>query len=144
MAKPGRPTKLTPKVCKAIVGYVEEGNFLNTAAALAHVAPITAANWITHGRKERDRIEAGGEPDPNEARYLDFLELIDAARAKAEAEHVAVIRRCAAEGDRKASEFWLTHASDNWKPNVQKDGEMPDGLKGLVDILERARAERHG
>jgi len=144
MAKTGRRTKLTPTVHRAIVRAVRAGNFLETAAALGHVDRTTVFSWLARGRKERDRFAKGEEPDPDEGIFLDFLDAIETAEAAAEAEHVAVIRKCAKSGDRKASEFYLTHKADRWKPGRDPEADAPDSLRGLVDMLAKARAERHG
>jgi hypothetical protein len=85
----GRPTKLTPEIQDEIVGYVEEGNYLNIAALLAGVPAPTVKEWYYRGRgTDRDRPMA--EP------YASFAFAIDKAKAKAEKEMVDQLKEAGA------------------------------------------------
>ena len=61
--------KFSPERCDRIVGLLGEGNYPDVAAKAVGVNPKTVRRWTACGRTEDDRIEAGGEPDPDEAAY---------------------------------------------------------------------------
>ncbi len=75
----GRPTKLTPEVQATIVQVVEEGNYFETAAAIAGISKVTLYSWIEKG-------EAGDEP------FAEFLNALKDAEAKAERQALADVR----------------------------------------------------
>ena len=141
MASPGRPTKLTPKTCKAIVGYVADGNFFETACAAAGIDKATGHRWLVRGKAERDRIQKGADPILEEAPYREFRDAIEKARATPITELTNLLMIEARDGDRKAMEYLLGRLSP---PQPQQSVDVPDSIAGLVDILQRARAERHG
>lgn len=103
----GRPAKLTPAVRDAIVDNVLKGAYLETAALAAGVAVSTFHSWKARANEARSVIEnapgstpqealaANGKDWKEEARYLEFLELLEAARAWVEGQVVHSLQRSA-------------------------------------------------
>ena len=88
--RPGQ-IKFTPERCDRIVGLLGEGNYPDVVAKAVGVNPKTVRRWTARGRTEDDRIEAGGEPDPDEAAYRDFAVNYDRSIAQSE---IDLLRQC--------------------------------------------------
>lgn len=78
----GRPTKLTPDVHEKIVAAIRAGNYIETAAHYAGVAPGTVFRWL----KEAD------EPGAHRAK-VEFREAVNHARAESEMRVIGQIQR---------------------------------------------------
>jgi hypothetical protein len=91
-ARMGRPLELDDATGGAIVASMREGNYLETAAALAGVTKWTVRNWIRRGAKEAKRRRAGEALDAEGALFADFFTSVEKARAEAEADDLAAIR----------------------------------------------------
>lgn len=91
-SKPGHPGLLTPELQDEIVRHLELGNYLNTVCRFVGVGESTVYEWLARGRQEAARLAKGDEPDPDEARYFEFLVRIDRADVNVEvsAERVLV------------------------------------------------------
>ncbi|MFI6496660.1 hypothetical protein [Nonomuraea typhae] len=76
----GRPTKLTSELQERLCGYVRDGQYLATAAALAGVHESTVHRWMQQG-----------EPEDAPKAFRDFREALTRARAEAEAAMVEVV-----------------------------------------------------
>jgi len=98
--KTGRPTKLTKQVKDAILLAVTAGNFLTVAAAYAGIAETTLYKWIERG-------EAGEQP------FKEFAESLKKARANAEVQSVALIRKAANGGTWQAAAWYLERSAHN-------------------------------
>ena len=103
----GRPSKLTPERAQAIALAVSEGHYLQHAAAAAGVARSTVHNWLARGQKARERLDGGGEPEPDEEPYLDFLEALEGAEKCAAELGIAPIRDAMERGDWRAAAWYL-------------------------------------
>ena len=55
-AKAGRPSKLTPQVCKMICRYVKEGNTYRVAALCSGIGEDTFRRWKNSGRKAKSGL----------------------------------------------------------------------------------------
>jgi hypothetical protein len=84
--KRGRPTKRTPDVEARIVEAVRAGNYIETAAAYAGIGKSTLYEW--------------------QAKYPDFADALQRARAEAEVRDVTLIRQ-AARTQWQAAAWWL-------------------------------------
>jgi hypothetical protein len=91
----GRIPLLSPEVAERIVTGVAAGNTVVEAAASGGVSRGTFLGWMARGRSERARLESDpdAEPAEREARYVDLLDRVEAARASAEVSAVAIVRR---------------------------------------------------
>lgn len=79
----GRPSKFTDEARQIIVDCSRRGVFAHVAARAAGVSPSTFYAWMAAGHAEEKRVEAGSEPDPAAAAYLEFSEDVNRARATA-------------------------------------------------------------
>lgn len=116
-----RPTKLTPDVHKLIVGMIEAGNFIETAAAAAGVDRDTIRNWLKRGARSR-----GGA-------FRDFRDAVVQAQARAEATLVGLVA-LAANGE-------APEVDENG--TVLRPGSPPKWQAGAW-LLERKHPERWG
>lgn len=84
LTKPPHPqSKLNAEVAAAICEGVALGNYPATAAAAAGIGKTTFEGWLQKGEREPDSV------------YAEFAALVETARAQAESENVAVIKRAA-------------------------------------------------
>ena len=121
----GRPSKLTPERAQAIALAVSEGHYLQHAAAAAGVARSTVHNWLARGRLARERLDGGGEPEPDEEPYLDFLEALEGAEKCAAELGIAPIRAAMERGDWRAGAWYLERRfPGHWRPGA--DGGARD------------------
>lgn len=81
---PGRPSQLTPELQAKIVQVVRAGNYLKTAAQYNGVGESTLRLWLQKGRAAAEARDHGEEVPPDQARYLEFLEVITVAQTAAE------------------------------------------------------------
>jgi hypothetical protein len=89
-------TKLNPEVQRRICQAVAKGHYFKTAAIMAGRNPDTVQNWFDRGAREASGI------------YRRFHQAILKARLRAEARAIQHVVN-AADGDWKASAWWLTH-----------------------------------
>lgn len=82
----GRPTKYTEQRVERILQAIRDGNYMETAARLAGIAPSTLYEW----RNE----------------FPDFSEAVETARAEAEERNIATIQ-AAAPQQWQAAAWWL-------------------------------------
>lgn len=95
-----------PRV-ERLVDALKAGNFIDHACDYAGIGRSTIYRWLDRGQNEYDRIEAGGEPDPIEAQYLELWDTIKKARAGAFVRNVALIQQAANNGTWQAAAWWL-------------------------------------
>jgi|SRR5215211_593549 len=91
-----RPTKLTPKVHRRLVGLTKAGVFLKESATFAGVTRPTVYSWIRRGEAEETRQDDGEPPNEAEEPYVEFAQQMRQARAQANVMDMMVIRRAAA------------------------------------------------
>lgn len=76
----GRPSKLTKAIQNQIVKMLEQGNYLETAAAAVNIPPQTIRQWLAKGKGRVNK------------QYMDFRAAVMRAQAQAEARDIANIR----------------------------------------------------
>jgi hypothetical protein len=133
----GRPTKLTPDIHRAIVTALEAGNYQDDSAAYAGVSTSALYNWMARGRAERERVEAGEKPRKAEAIFVEFVDAVESARAKAAVRHVANIAKAANEGAWQASAWYLERSyPQKWGRLNRTEISGPDGgpIETRVDL----------
>ena len=143
----GRPTKLTDEIADQLVTLLGSGNYDETAALAAGISARTLRGWLQRGRESAH---------PDDEPYRRLRTRTDEARAKGEAAHVARVSRAAAEGDWKASAWFLERAyPERWaRPAVRPAaaepppevllGPTPDDPFAEVDELAAKRRDRAG
>ncbi len=90
IAKPGRPTTLTPEVHQKIVEAVMAGVPIAIAALMQGISNRTVEDWLARGRGTDDRAP--------ESPWLEFAVDVDKARAQSKAARIANIRAIARGG----------------------------------------------
>jgi len=142
VAKRGRkaPKLDDPKV-KLLLQALSAGNYVEVSCAYAGLSVGAVYQWLDKGGKEKVRISNGGEPDPDKATYVELLEAIESARAKAVVANVAVIQQAARNGTWQAAAWWLE------RTNPQQFGRKVQAeVTGRISIddLERRMLELIG
>jgi predicted DNA-binding protein YlxM (UPF0122 family) len=100
--------KLTPEITEIICEHIEKGNSFETAAQAVGICRDTIYDWMKRGEKS----------EPN---FLQFLQSIKKARAKAEMRYVAVIDKAAAsEKNWTAAAWWLERTNSKQWGNKQE------------------------
>ena len=110
-----RPTKLTEPVRERVVTAIRAGNYAESAARAAGIAPSTYYRWIERGEREREGI------------HRDFLEAVRLAEAEAEVHAVALIRRAMAEDWRAALAYLERRYPGRWRRHTSTELTGPDG-----------------
>lgn len=107
----GRIGNLTPEAQKLIVDRLEIGMLQEQAALSSGIPTATYYYWLKRGRNERDRLTADlyAPVDPNEEKYLEFLEAVERARAQAVARYVTKLHKIA-DKNVTAITWWLERA----------------------------------
>lgn len=101
---PGRPRKISPEITDRVVDTLLDGNYLETAAAVAGISKATLYRWLRMAEElEARALELVDDDDPNADIYshvdprewplLDFRHAVKSAEAWAEAELVRNVRR---------------------------------------------------
>jgi hypothetical protein len=108
----GRPVQLTPAVHAQIVEAIRQGNFAHVAAAAAGVPRSTFFRWKQHGT-------AG------EARYVPFVEAIEAAEAYADTHAVAVITTAMRDDPKDAAWYLERKHPKRWGRRDRRDPVTP-------------------
>ena len=104
---PHRPTLLDDEKLETIVEALRNGTAAAHAIRAAGVAKSTYYSWLTRGREERDRRNAGLKPDTKEEPFLDFLDATEKAEAEGAALHMQNIAQTALNGTWQASAWIL-------------------------------------
>jgi hypothetical protein len=144
----GRPTRLTQETADRIVGTVADGNHITTACASAGVSRAALYSWLERGENARQAAEAGDPVDADEVRFLDFLDRLALARARAEMCAVEVIQRGMAGGFVISEEPLLDVdrqpvRDDNGEILWKRQYAQPDGRLALA-YLARSRPDLWG
>jgi transposase-like protein len=103
----GRRTILDEAKQKLIVDALTAGNYIETAAKIAGVAPASIYSWLDKGRTASDLIQAGHDIDENDRIYMEFAEAVEKARAQAEARNLLLIQQAAQSGTWQAAAWYL-------------------------------------
>jgi len=136
-----KPSKVDDPKVKLLLQALSAGNYVEVSCAYAGISVATVYQWLEKGRQEKQRIENGGKPDPNKATYVELLEAIETARAKAVVANVAIIQQAARNGTWQAAAWWLERTNPQQfgrKVQAEVTGRIS------VDDLERRMLELIG
>lgn len=95
----GRPTRCNAKLIETICQRIVEGEYQESAALAVGISRATFFQWKAKGEEARTRLAAGGSVPNNQLIYVDFLDAVEEARAKAEARVIAALQRSALGGE---------------------------------------------
>jgi hypothetical protein len=118
----GRPSKLTKERRDLFVTAIREGNYVETAAAVAGISKTSIYNWMARGREAKS-----GE-------FFAFLEAVKEAEAFAERTAVGQVRRAGATDTRNwaaAMTFLERRFRDRWA----RPAQTTEPVGGGRDIL---------
>lgn len=129
--KPGRgrpvgTTKLTAEVQETIVTAIRQGNYLETAAALAGIHKDTFYDWIIKGANAQE-----GD------RYRIFSDTVYEALAESETQAVEAIRRAGEEHDVTRMRTIVKPLLDYGRPVLDADGNQ----LYIEEIIEESTVE---
>jgi hypothetical protein len=140
-----RPTKLSPEVHQRIVAAIRAGNYAGPAARSAGVSEATFYRWMEGGRKQKRGI------------YRDFYDDVERAKADAEVEAVAYVRKAMPKDWRACMSYLERRNPDRWRRRDSHEHtgagggpvriadamfEDPEIRKELREILRRAGRAR--
>ena len=138
-------TKLNPERQSRIVEALTQGNYIETAARYAGITPAGFYKWMHRGNTERQRIQDGGEPNPAEEIYVEFVEAVEKARSQAEMRNVGLIQKAAVDGTWQAAAWFLERSyprrwgrSDRVE-HVGADGGPVDVQVSVDDLEEKVK-----
>lgn len=132
----GRPIELTDAVLARIAKHASEGNYLETAVDLEGVSIHSVRELIRNGNKELRRMPLDGDskPEPGLERAVTFARAMKKARAKAELDDLAAIKRA-------GKTQWQAHAwrlerrqPDRWARTNRHEHSGPGGKPISVGV----------
>jgi transposase-like protein len=100
-------TKLNPERQARIVEALAQGNYIETAARYSGITPQGFYKWMNRGLAERERLQDGAEPNPDETPYVEFVDAVEKARSQAEMRNVGLIQKAAVDGTWQAAAWYL-------------------------------------
>ena len=133
MAGPGRPTKFTPAVRRAILKAIGNGNTYLDAAECAGISKELLRQWIKKGKSQ----------EPDNAEFLAFFARIKKAKARA---RMIAVRNIRAAGRKQWQAFawWLERMyPEDWGDHKREIRELLKDLKELRKMVDE-HAERNG
>lgn len=136
-----RPIILDKTVQQNIVDAILAGNYLETAAQYVGVSRATLFDWLAKGREAQAQMQKGLELIPNGETYSDFLDAVESARARAEVQAIAGMRKSALE-HWQANAWWLERSFPKKYGRVDRtEITGADGAAISIDLnAERTRA----
>jgi transposase-like protein len=135
-----RPTKLDAQVTSALTTAIRAGNYTETAARHAGIAPSTFYEWMQRG-EQRD---AKGEPV--HPQFAEFREAVKKAEADAEAYAVGQVRLAMQDSWQAAMTYLERRHPERWGRRTVLEHTGPGGgaVEAKVDVTdERTRELAH-
>jgi len=128
MTEKGRPTKLNYELIDQIAELVRNGNYIETASAVAGINKNSLYRWLKRGAREEERLAKNPKLKGKieEKIYVDFSNAVKKAMAESEADDLENIKKASRE-DWKASAWRLERRFPNrWgrKEKVDIDANM--------------------
>lgn len=133
----GRPSLLTPQLQERLIDALKTGCYVEDAASYVGISRATVFAWMDRGLKERNRLQAfpDAEPDEKETPYLNFLDAVETARAAAQLRAVAQIQKAAADGTWQAAAWYLERsAPKKWGRKEHTEITGAEGGPLRVDV----------
>lgn len=80
--KPGRRSKLDADVNTIICSLLADGVTIGVACQASGITYSTYYDWMERGRRQIALVESGAEPDPDEEKFMRFVESTATAEAQ--------------------------------------------------------------
>ncbi len=96
-------SKLTPELQEQLIKYIEAGNYVKIACQAVGIAEKTYYRWVKRGEKASELEEKEKKIPKSEKVYLDYLDTIKKAEAKAIIRNVFIIQKAADKIFRRAT-----------------------------------------
>lgn len=135
-----RSTKLTPELMRKFCGLIEEGNYVNTAAALCFVTERAIYNWLDEAQGKRDSTGKKNTDFTPRPETIEFYEKFHEALARSEANVLARIRDAAVDPRNWTAAAWYLERKfpDRWgkidRAKVEVTGKDGEPLHGVLAV----------
>ena len=132
--KAGQPSKITDALIAEVCGYIEEGNFIDTAAVCAGIHYCTYYNWAKWGDKNHHDFKGG--------LYEKFFKAVKDAERHAEREVLLKLYEAKGMGWTKFAWVLERRWPAKWGRSFQllPQSQHEDGVKGIEQTQEAMRA----
>lgn len=131
-------SKLTPELLEQIVQYIKVGNYNKDACQAVGISERVYYKWLKRGEKALKLEEKGNKIPKKEEIYVQFVQSIKKAKAKAVIRNVLVIQT-AAKKSWQAAAWWLerSHHKD-WgiKKQIGGIGEEPLPVPTVTVVID--------
>jgi len=131
--KNGRPTKINDALIEKVCEYIEEGNFIDTAAVCAGINYCTYYNWIKWGDERHQDFKGGA--------YEKFFKAVKDAERRGENHILQCLFN--AEGKNWIRYAWVLERRfpAKWGRRFQQlpASQAEDGVKGIEQAQEALR-----
>jgi len=137
----GRPSRLTPKLHRTIVGLIRNGNYEIAACRAVGVAGSTYGLWKKRGREDREKAQAKGIDvleisDEEKSTYWNFLDDIQRALGEAEVKFQHIISEAALKSWQAAAWMLERKYPDRWGRRDRMEHTGRDG--GPIEVARAA------
>lgn len=145
----GRPTKLTAALTAEVAKHLRQGNYVETAAALAGISKTTLYLFLRNGARLRGMIDSTPSTTltREELLLVEFSITVLAASAQAEANGVNCIAEAARRGEWRA-QAWLLERRHPKRWRLTESGESDcaegkaiDACDATTDLMKLSNAE---
>lgn len=135
MKQIGRKPILTPKVIKFACDLIASGEFDNAVAGYVGVSEVTWHKWKSKGQEVKEQIQENEaySPTKREQLYLEFIESLEKAYAKAEMNAINNIRDASKKDWRAAAWFLERRYNGNWSKIAKATGTTPQHLQNFLE-----------
>ena len=96
-------SKLTPELQEQLIKYIEAGNYVKIACQMVGIGKTAHYTWMERGKKASELEEKEKKIPKSEKVYLDYLDTIKKAEAKAIIRNVFIIQKAADKTFRRAN-----------------------------------------
>ena len=103
----GRPTKFNAARVKCILLSLRQGNYIETASAIAGINKVTLYSWLKLANYARERLSKGEDITNEQWRFIGFLNALEKAQAQSEADDLHLIGEAGRKGSWQANAWRL-------------------------------------
>ena len=127
----------------ALTARVREGQTLETAARLAGIHRDTFHDWRRRGSAAAEARATGAAVDQAELPFLELHDVVEVARAQAQADAVLEVRAAGRAGNWQASRWFLERSfPEEWGAKSPTAVTIGASQSSLSEALVRGRAAR--